>query len=149
MTAHNICGDEIMDVELIDEYRMPIDDTIVDLILQFMNCSHFYIEIWSRYQHSHIATTIEVLFSYTHFSHLLSIFNFIFIFYPEHKKLFGEQQWWMDIERTRNATVSITQNSKETHREVGLLHIWNLFDVSNYRKYDPSVKCYCGNLRKA
>lgn len=94
MAAHNIRGEEIVGVDLIDEYRMTIDDENIDIIFQFMNCSHFYIEICAQYQHSDVATTIEVLFStHSFLVYLFFIFNLTSIFYSEHTEFFDGQRW--------------------------------------------------------
>lgn len=39
---------------------MPIDDENVGIILQYKNCSHFFVELMMDYQHKQIPILIEV-----------------------------------------------------------------------------------------
>lgn len=47
-------------MDLVDEYRMPIDETNVDIVAQFKSCSHFFIEIVVDYKHADLCIVVEV-----------------------------------------------------------------------------------------
>lgn len=81
MEAHCIDSDEILDVELMDEFRMVINDENVNIIHQFKNCSHFYVEICLKYRHTDIdiLAEVNVIFSNTCFSISPFIMSFFFI----------------------------------------------------------------------
>lgn len=60
LAAHEVKCDEILNMDLVDEYRMPIDETNVDIVPQFKSCSHFFVEILVDYRHSDLSIVIEV-----------------------------------------------------------------------------------------
>lgn len=67
MEAHCVDCDEILDVELMDEYRMVINDQNAEIIHQFKNCSHFYVEISVKYRNNDINILAEVYVFFLHF----------------------------------------------------------------------------------
>lgn len=50
-----------MDIDLIDEYKMIIDDDNVGIVTQYKNCSHFFLELVMDYQHKEISILVEVV----------------------------------------------------------------------------------------
>lgn len=59
--AHNITEcDEVLSVELKNERRIPLNDENIDIIFQFQQCSHFFVELCLNYRHSDVATLVEV-----------------------------------------------------------------------------------------
>lgn len=60
MEEHGVRSDKTLCIDLVDQYKMPIDDENVDIITQFKNCSHFFIEMLMDYQHTDILILIEV-----------------------------------------------------------------------------------------
>lgn len=75
LIAHNVQSESIVAVDLVDEYGMPIDDDNIFLIKQFKNCSHFFIEIRSKYRQNDIDTLIEVSICFeVTFSHCFLLF---------------------------------------------------------------------------
>lgn len=60
LKKHGVCTDKELDIDLVDEYQMSIDDENVGIILQYKNCSHFFVELVMDYQHKQIPILIEV-----------------------------------------------------------------------------------------
>lgn len=60
LTKHGVYTDKELDIDLVDEYQMPIDDENVGIISQYKNCSHFFVELMMDYQHKQIPILIEV-----------------------------------------------------------------------------------------
>lgn len=81
MEAHCVDSEEILDVELMDEYRMVINDENVNIIHQFKNCSHFYVEVCLKYRHTDvdILAEVNVIFLRNMFYHFTIYNQFFFI----------------------------------------------------------------------
>lgn len=62
LIAHNAQSDEIISIDLVDEYGTPIDETNVLMVHQFKHSSHFYIEICAKFRHTDVNNLVEVSF---------------------------------------------------------------------------------------
>lgn len=62
LKKHGVSGDtdKELDVDLVDEYKMAIDDNNIEIVLQYKHCSHFFVELLMDYQHEQIPILIEV-----------------------------------------------------------------------------------------
>lgn len=62
LIAHNVRTETVLEVDIVDEYGMEINEENVSIVKQFKNCSHFFIEVRTKYRHSDINTLVEASF---------------------------------------------------------------------------------------
>lgn len=61
LEQHGVNSIESLDVDLVDEYKMIIDDDNIGIVSQYKNCSHFFLELIMDYKHKEIPILIEVV----------------------------------------------------------------------------------------
>lgn len=78
--AHNVKSNDIVEIGLTDEYGMPIDDgNVVNILKQFKNCSHFFIEIDAKFRQTDINTIAEVTLPILRLSFLFNCLDFTYL----------------------------------------------------------------------
>lgn len=60
LIEHGAQSEEFTGFDLVDEYGMSIDDKNVFIVKQFINCSHFFVELRTNPRHNNINVLCEV-----------------------------------------------------------------------------------------